>query len=59
MGGDPLAQEVRDLAVASQAQLERERARIEDRIRSDRRRLRLVIEELEVRNTDRLVGLAG
>lgn len=58
-GGDPLAHELGDLAVAQVVDLERERDRLQDRIRSDRRRLRLVTEELEVRRIDRLLDLCG
>lgn len=57
--GDPLACELRDLAVAPQADLERERDRLQDRIRNDRRRLRMVLEELSSRDTDRILGLTG
>lgn len=55
-GGDPLASGLERLTLAD---LERERERLRDRIASDRRRLRVVIDELEVRRTDRILGLPG
>lgn len=58
-GGDPLAFELDDLARAPEADLVRERERLQDRIRSDRRRLRFVSEELEARRTNRILGLTG
>ena len=50
-GGDPAVMHGTD------ADLERERDRLQDRIRADRKRLRLVIEELESRETDRILGV--
>lgn len=55
-GGDPLA---RDLAAAPVLDLERERDRLQDRIRADRRRLRSVLDELDSRRTDAILGLTG
>jgi transcriptional regulator with XRE-family HTH domain len=61
-GGDPLAGTMADLAKMTDEQLEREAQMREDRIASDRRRLRLLREELQVRAdsalVDRLTGVA-
>lgn len=54
-GGDPLAD--RRLAHMTEAELERERDRLTDRIGSDLRRLMVVDDELVVRGHDRLLGL--
>lgn len=56
-GGDPY----RDAMIArmSFAELERDRDRLVDRIRSDLRRLAGVNEELESRRVDRINGLAS
>lgn len=56
-GGDPLRDAL--LARMSMTELERDRDRLVDRIGADLRRLIVVEEEMEVRRTDRLVGLAG
>lgn len=59
-GGDPLrAVTGGNLATLSVIELDRERVRLRDRIASDRRRLREVDDELEVRRTDALLGLTG
>ncbi|HEU4571479.1 MAG TPA: hypothetical protein VFR93_02245 [Candidatus Limnocylindrales bacterium] len=58
-GGDPLRAEYPDLAIAPIVDLERERERLRDRIRADRRRLRVVEEELQSRMVDRIAGLYG
>lgn len=56
-GGDPLRGS--DLAAATVVELEGERDRLRDRIAADRRRLRVVLDELEARRTDRILGLTG
>lgn len=60
-GGDPLRSTSggADLAGMTIIDLERERIRLADRIAADRRRLRLVDDELDVRRTDRVLGLTG
>ena len=54
-GGDPLLEAL--LASASEAQLRRRRDVIVERIGADLRRLIAIDEELEVRETDRLLSL--
>lgn len=55
-GGDP--RKPADLADRTPAELEAERDRLRMRIATDRRRLRAVLDELEVRHIDALIGLA-
>lgn len=54
-GGDPLRS--KDLAAATLEELLRESERLRARIACDRRRLRVVLEELDARETDRILGL--
>lgn len=59
-GGDPLRHVVGPgLATSTMTELERERQRLRDRIATDRRRLRAVEDEIDVRATDRLLGLTS
>lgn len=54
-GGDPLR--ASDLADATLVDLEGERDRLRARIASDRRRLRAVLDELDGRRVDGILGL--
>lgn len=54
-GGDPLRDAT--LATVRFVDLEREAARLRDRIAADRRRLRVVLDELEARRTDAILGV--
>lgn len=58
-GGDPLATELSDLAAQNVVDLERERDRLQDRIRTDRRRLRMVLDEIDARRINGILGLTG
>lgn len=60
-GGDPQGFQAGsgDLGGKTDAELEHEALRLVDRIQADRRRLRAVRDELEVRRVDRVLGLTG
>ena len=59
-GGDPINDRHDDkLRAASIDDIRTEIRRLRDRIAADRRRLRVLQDELEVRNTDRVLGLTS
>lgn len=59
VGGDPLHDAAGDIARLNPDELAREATRLRDRIESDRQRLRMIEDELDVRRIDRVLGLTG